>query len=994
LSASLSRILFLFESQAKSGILAMLRAREKELQKRGVDARSIVVGPQGAASSQGAGDPHSTEDFATWERIGELTEGFQPEWIVGVDFPSILPLAQELAPNAGLVSETYNYEQGQFEPLLKASLLRNMMGFIVPSPSLAEFIRDQLGPQERVSIVPPALTDHIPQASVSSSPVEVPETPVILWVGESDPRQNWRGFLDLASSLRRKTPLKFWIVITQISGQGALELKEEAWERPVGDDFWLMPRPEYSEMQAIYRRVAMSGGCLVSTSWEDPFPISVLEAMASGCPVVAPGIPAMQDFIQHQGCGWIYPVMDLERAYGLVLEVMGDPSTRSQIIYRAELHARSFTPENSASILMATLDEWSAWSRDPVRPENLGLFRQPQSRQAHLLGELYLAAQAVGEVEEYRRHGFGLAGGTYHVGGAIQALKGGIDLRNQRIAAQEQDLKRKEHMLQSMKQDAVERAAEVQQLVQELAEEKRGRKVLGRELEGQRKRLADMQIRLKGKEERLLGLEGQLQEVKDRQSQLEEEVARRGQTIRERDDLVAEIKGSRGWRLIRFLWGWKVRLTPIGSRRERMISRLLRAIEVWREEGFGGVWERAVTVFGARMTKPLHPHWWGSAPDVDETMKMVRDFFQARLSEGPEYLALIFSAVAYEESEGQRATWIARTLAARKIPTLFAAWRWSPYESVPAIQCQERVLQIPLDVLSARAEDILSIVLDYRGEKLFLIEFPHPSLFRLVNLANAYGWRTIYDIIDDWKEFSHVGQASWYEEHFERYLIKNVDSITATSEALKEKAVGFGATKVALLPNAYLGPAFSPTAEREELPRGRLTLGYFGHLTSSWFDWTAISSLAGRHPEWVFHVIGYGGEPPSELPSNVLRLGKVAHDLLPRYAANWDVALIPFKHTRLSLAVDPVKIYEYLALGLPVVTLGMPHLSDLPYVWNAQTLNEMESKIEEAAGAPFPKKQLEQFLACNTWERRVDHILTLIQEAGGRAPWVEASQVI
>jgi hypothetical protein len=75
--------------------------------------------------------------------------------------------------------------------------------------------------------------------------------------------------------------------------------------------------------------------------------------------------------------------------------------------------------------------------------------------------------------------------------------------------------------------------------------------------------------------------------------------------------------------------------------------------------------------------------------------------------------------------------------------------------------------------------------------------------------------------------------------------------------------------------------------------------------------------------------------------------------------------------------VDPLKVYEYLAMGLPVVAAGMPHLAEMPMVWSANTPEAFEAAIREALKKPFDRPKVEAFLAENTWARRVEQLLKL-----------------
>ena len=142
---------------------------------------------------------------------------------------------------------------------------------------------------------------------------------------------------------------------------------------------------------------------------------------------------------------------------------------------------------------------------------------------------------------------------------------------------------------------------------------------------------------------------------------------------------------------------------------------------------------------------------------------------------------------------------------------------------------------------------------------------------------------------------------------------------------------------------------------------------------------------AKNHPDWTFQIIGYGMDRQVELPPNIVLFGKVEHDRLPAYAKSWDVAMIPFKPSRLSEAVDPIKIYEYIALALPTVVTGMPHLASYPGVFTAETGRQFEEAVEAAAAKPLDADAVKNFLDRNRWANRIDELWKLLDQTENRS---------
>jgi glycosyltransferase involved in cell wall biosynthesis len=195
--------------------------------------------------------------------------------------------------------------------------------------------------------------------------------------------------------------------------------------------------------------------------------------------------------------------------------------------------------------------------------------------------------------------------------------------------------------------------------------------------------------------------------------------------------------------------------------------------------------------------------------------------------------------------------------------------------------------------------------------------------------------------------------------------------VTAVVPSLAEKAQSWiPGLRVALVPNGVAPDSFDMSLPARPLPRGEITVGYFGYLTPAWFDWELVASTARKHPRWVFHIVGYGEPVPVRLPDNVHLLGKVPHIELFAFAQSWDVAIVPFKVGALSQGADPIKVYEYLTLGLPVVSTGIPHLRAYPGVYAAEQPGDFARCIEKAARKGIDRKKVKSFVDAATWYQR------------------------
>jgi glycosyltransferase involved in cell wall biosynthesis len=152
----------------------------------------------------------------------------------------------------------------------------------------------------------------------------------------------------------------------------------------------------------------------------------------------------------------------------------------------------------------------------------------------------------------------------------------------------------------------------------------------------------------------------------------------------------------------------------------------------------------------------------------------------------------------------------------------------------------------------------------------------------------------------------------------EEELIAAADLVTATSEALAELPRRLGARTV-VLPNAADPEAIAPAPYREA-PAGGPAAGFAGALDRR-IDGDALTAAARALSGWRFRFAGRVEDPAlaglAALP-NVELLGEIPHQRVPAFLAGLDAGLVPYRDTPLTRAIDPVKLYEMLAAGLPV----------------------------------------------------------------------------
>lgn len=165
-------------------------------------------------------------------------------------------------------------------------------------------------------------------------------------------------------------------------------------------------------------------------------------------------------------------------------------------------------------------------------------------------------------------------------------------------------------------------------------------------------------------------------------------------------------------------------------------------------------------------------------------------------------------------------------------------------------------------------------------------------------------------------------------------------------------------------------PARGPGPLPEDLGSGA-DVGYYGAI-GDWVDVEMLDRIAMSRPGWRFVFIGPVSCSLGDLPKrpNVRFLGPRPYNRLVDYLRAVPVWLLPFRQNALTEAVDPLKVYEYLAGGRRVVATPLPALADVAsFIEPATSEREFVSAIERAleAGPQEPSPALERALEGRSW---------------------------
>jgi len=233
--------------------------------------------------------------------------------------------------------------------------------------------------------------------------------------------------------------------------------------------------------------------------------------------------------------------------------------------------------------------------------------------------------------------------------------------------------------------------------------------------------------------------------------------------------------------------------------------------------------------------------------------------------------------------------------------------------------------------------------------------------------------RHVLRIVDCLEGFKTTA-SSWVEH--ERELIRRADVVVVTSRLLHDEAVAGGARKSLFVPNGvefvrFAGPPPAIPEAYAAIPRPRAV--YVGAV-EHWFDDGLLAKVASLMPEVSFVVVGGGDNPltASARMRNVHILGPKPYATVPGYMRHADVGIIPFRADALTRTVNPIKLYEYAASGLPVVSTSWEELRLLKSpALLCRTGEDFSKALRTALENGCDREQLRTFARDADWGSRL-----------------------
>lgn len=287
---------------------------------------------------------------------------------------------------------------------------------------------------------------------------------------------------------------------------------------------------------------------------------------------------------------------------------------------------------------------------------------------------------------------------------------------------------------------------------------------------------------------------------------------------------------------------------------------------------------------------------------------------------------------------------------------------------------------------------------DADTRKFFMLPAGYRMPYGEVKSVLDKGYSLIYEYIDELDETISGDLTDQVEVFKKLESLKPALLIASAKRLYDELEARFGNDKLVMSGNAVDIEHFNISTKRAKsaapidlrpvLDQNKPIVGYYGAM-APWLDYDLINELTHRRKDLSFVFIGvdYNGGLANLLTyDNVFYLGAKDYNDLPNYSYWFDAAIIPFQHGDIAKSTSPVKLFEYMAMGLPTVcTNDLKECRGYEHVHMSKDVAAFEKNLDKAISEKSNSKyrrQLASQAKVNTWSARAKAISTQLKNQG------------
>ena len=589
----------------------------------------------------------------------------------------------------------------------------------------------------------------------------------------------------------------------------------------------------------------------------------------------------------------------------------------------------------------------------------------------------------------------------------IEELSSELGSAQERLVERDQRIEELSSELGSAQERLVERDQRIEELSSELGSAQE--RLVERD-----QRIEELSSELGSAQERLVERDQRIEELSSELGSAQDTLVERDERITQLDAALYEIRTSTCWRLT-----LPIRYLGIHVKRAIRIIRYIFLV-LWTPKAIKGILQRfrivlrqeGVTGIGRRL-HTVFMHETHSARTISSLNDRRKEFIPPGVNSEPDIFILSIidwdfrfqrpQHVAKELAQsGKRVFYVEMMLEPdgpeiRKINKNLYRVRLSSKGIGPV---QPYTTQMGEEQKLAWIEAFNSFCDAVEATSFKQIIIQHPFWWQMVRSISPE-FRLIHDCMDNISGFSNTNS---FILDLENDMIANCDMLIVSSQTLFDKFKGIKLPRLIrnaadidhfssqnirdTFPFKQNTPSFEILRASAETPEtGIIKVGYVGAI-AEWFDAALVGDIALVEPNFLFHLCGEVTDKNVKNLlhgiDNVLMYGEIDYVDVPSFLAQMDVLIIPFKIIPITEACDPVKFYEYSAMGKPTVATCLPELSRVSnLVFFASTSRELADQIRRAhemsQDSNF-RDTLRDYALQNTWRYRCNELTQALKD--------------
>ncbi|KWX69709.1 glycosyltransferase family 4 protein [Paenibacillus jilunlii] len=345
------KILYFYKFCLLGGVTTQLANRLKFLRGRAEVHFAFLEDYGGASAFEGY---DHVRILRTTDELRNYIEAHDFDVIITIDTYELYEALGPAGQKKVIIHEVHTtYE----EPLRKLAESKDSLPFhyvITPSAYMKEML-ERIGLPDAFHINNCLDTELFKYEAVSGQ-----WPPTILWVGKLDQHKNWGSFMNIAGRLNAQFPDLHFLLVGGYTAPEEITSRLQARAEALGlRHFKWLPQVDYEEMHHYYSAVAGSGGVYVSTTRNESFGMTVLEAMACRCPVVVPGVGALPELLDNELSVSLYASGREEECAERVAWLLEQEDLRERLKTLGEQKARNtYSIEEVGKAYMALLQRF------------------------------------------------------------------------------------------------------------------------------------------------------------------------------------------------------------------------------------------------------------------------------------------------------------------------------------------------------------------------------------------------------------------------------------------------------------------------------------------------------------------------------------------------------------------------------------------------------------------------------------------------------------